>query len=128
ADLWVKIGRWYGQHLAHIEYAQHSVQQALRIEPSHAAALALLAELQRRAGSWTELSSTLQRQAAAEQSPQRRAEVNLALGELLETQMMDQGQAIAAYQAALASDPASIPVLTALDRLYRFHQMWEPLI
>ncbi|HVV83476.1 MAG TPA: tetratricopeptide repeat protein [Kofleriaceae bacterium] len=128
ADLWVKIGRWYGQHLAHIEYAQHSVQQALRIEPTHAGALGLLAELQRRAGSWTELVATLQRQAASESSPQRRAEVNLALGELLETQMMDQGQAIAAYQAALASDPSSLPVLTALDRLYRFHQMWEPLI
>jgi tetratricopeptide (TPR) repeat protein len=128
ADLWVKIGRWYGQHLAHLEYAQHSVQQALRIDPVHAGALGLMAELQRKRGAWTELVETLQKQAAAEPSPQRRAEVNLALGELLETQMMDQGQAIAAYQAALANDPASIPVLTALDRLYRFHQMWEPLI
>ena len=34
ADLWVKIGRWYGEHLSHLEYAIHSVQQALRIDPS----------------------------------------------------------------------------------------------
>src|SRR4029077_926788 len=40
ADLWVKIGRWYGEHLAHIEYAIHSVQQALRIDPAHVNALA----------------------------------------------------------------------------------------
>jgi tetratricopeptide (TPR) repeat protein len=128
ADLWVKIGRWYGEHLAHIDYAIHSVQQALRIDPAHTGALAALAELQRKRGSWSELVETLSRQAASEKDPVKRAEVNLALGELLETQVMDQGQAIAAYQAALVSDPTSLPVLTSLERLYRFHQMWEPLI
>lgn len=128
ADLWVKIGRWYGEHLAHIEYAIHSVQQALRIDPAHVGALAALSELQRKRGSWGELVETLSRQAAAEKDPGKRAEVNYALGELLENQVMDQGQAIAAYQQALANDPQSAPVLTALERLYRFHQMWEPLI
>jgi tetratricopeptide (TPR) repeat protein len=106
----------------------HSVQQALRIDPAHTGALAALAELQRKRGSWSELVETLSRQAASEKDPVKRAEVNLALGELLETQVMDQGQAIAAYQAALVSDPTSLPVLTSLERLYRFHQMWEPLI
>ena len=128
ADLWVKIGRWYGEHLAHVDYAIHSVQQALRIDPAHTAALAALSELQRKRGAWGELVETLSRQAASEKDPAKRAEVNLALGELLENQVMDQGQAIAAYQAALVSDPSSVPVLTSLERLYRFHQMWEPLI
>jgi tetratricopeptide (TPR) repeat protein len=128
ADLWVKIGRWYGEHLAHIDYAIHSVQQALRIDPAHVGALAALSELQRKRGAWSELVETLSRQAAAEKDPVKRAEVNLALGELLENQVMDQGQAIAAYQAAMVSDPSSVPVLSSLERLYRFHQMWEPLI
>ena len=128
ADLWVKIGRWYGEHLAHIEYAIHSVQQALRIDPTHVNALAALAELQRKRGSWGELVETLSRQAAAERDPGKRAEVNFALGELLENQVMDQGQAITAYQQALVNDPQSVQVLSALERLYRFHQMWEPLI
>ncbi|MEZ4399395.1 MAG: tetratricopeptide repeat protein [Kofleriaceae bacterium] len=128
ADLWVKIGRWYGEHLAHIDYAIHSVQQALRIDPAHVGALAALAELQRKRGAWSELVETLSRQAASEKDASKRAEVNLALGELLENQVMDQGQAIAAYQSALVNDPSSVPVLASLERLYRFHQMWEPLI
>ncbi len=128
ADLWVKIGRWYGEHLAHIEYAIHSVQQSLRIDPAHVGALAALSELQRKRGSWGELVETLSRQAASEQDPTRRADVFLNLGELLENQVMDQGQAINAYQQALANHGTSVPVLTALDRLYQFHQMWEPLI
>ena len=65
---------------------------------------------------------------AAEKDPGKRAEVNFALGELLENQVMDQGQAIGAYQQALANDPQSVPVLSSLERLYRFHQMWAPLI
>jgi len=128
ADLWVKIGRWYGEHLAHIEYAIHSVQQALRIDPAHVGALAALSELQRKRGSWGELVETLSRQAGSEPDPGKRAEVYYNLGELLENQVMDQAQAINAYQNALAHDASSVPTLTALDRLYRFHQMWEPLI
>ncbi len=128
ADLWVKIGRWYGEHLAHIEYAIHSVQQALRIDPAHVGALAALSELQRKRGSWGELVETLSRQAASETDAIKRADVYFNLGELLENQIMDQGQAISAYQQAMANHATSMPVLTALDRLYRFHQMWEPLI
>ena len=61
ADLWVKIGRWYAEHLSHLEYAIHSVQQALRIDPSHTGALGGMGELQRKRGSWSELIETLQR-------------------------------------------------------------------
>ncbi|HEX2688314.1 MAG TPA: tetratricopeptide repeat protein, partial [Kofleriaceae bacterium] len=63
ADLWVKIGRWYAEHLSHLEYAIHSVQQALRIDPSHTGALGGMGELQRKRGSWSELIETLQRHA-----------------------------------------------------------------
>ena len=66
ADLWVKIGRWYAEHLSHLEYAIHSVQQALRIDPAHTGALGGMAELQRKRGSWSELIETLQRHAAVE--------------------------------------------------------------
>ena len=45
ADLWVKVGRWYSEHLGHLEYAIHSVQQALRIDPAHTGALAGIADL-----------------------------------------------------------------------------------
>ena len=128
ADLWVKIGRWYAEHLSHLEYAIHSVQQALRIDPSHTGALAGMAELQRKRGSWSELIETLQRHAAVEPAPEKKTELYIQLAELLERQMQDLGGAIHAYQQALVYDSASRNALAALDRLYRRAEQWEPLI
>jgi tetratricopeptide (TPR) repeat protein len=128
ADLWVKIGRWYGEHLSHLEWAIHSVQQALRIDPSHPAALGLLADLQRKRGSWHELVETLQRHASVEAAPSKRTELYTQLAELLEQQIQDIAGAVHAYQQALTYDPQSRPALVALDRLYRRTEQWELLI
>ena len=55
SDLWVKIGRWYGQHLGHLEYAIASEQQALALDPNHREALRQIAELYRKTQKWGEL-------------------------------------------------------------------------
>lgn len=128
ADLWVKIGRWYGDHLQHIDWAIHSVQQALRINPDHLGALSALAGFQRKRGSWSELVEVLGRHAAIEPDTGRKVGLYLQLAELFETQLQDPMQAMAAYQSALAADPTCTDALSALDRLYRAHQMWEQLI
>ena len=98
ADLWVKIGRWYGEHLAHLDYATHSVQQALRLDPSHAGALAATAEL------------------------------SLQLGDRREYQEQDLAGAIDAYQQALPHAATAEAAIVALERLYRRTEQWEPLI
>jgi tetratricopeptide (TPR) repeat protein len=128
ADLWVKIGRWYAEHLSHLEYAIHSVQQSLRIDPSHTGALGGMGELQRKRGSWSELIETLSRHAAVEQAPEKKTELYIQLAELLERQMQDSAGAIHAYQQALVYDSGSRNALVALDRLYRRTEQWEPLI
>nr|HEX4312425.1 tetratricopeptide repeat protein [Kofleriaceae bacterium] len=128
ADLWVKIGRWYGEHLSHLEYAIHSVQQALRIDPAHTGALSAIADLQRKRGSWSELIETLQRHAGVEHDNGKKTDLYIQLAELLERQMQDVGGAIHAYQQALVCDASSKGALTALDRLYRRTEQWEPLI
>ncbi|MBA3541986.1 MAG: tetratricopeptide repeat protein, partial [Deltaproteobacteria bacterium] len=128
ADLWVKIGRWYSDHLSHLEYAIHSVQQALRIDPSHTGALSAIGELQRKRGSWSELIETLQRHAAVETDKPKKTELYIQLAELLERQMQDVPGAIHAYQQATVYDAQSRNALVALDRLYRRTEQWEPLI
>jgi tetratricopeptide (TPR) repeat protein len=128
ADLWVKIGRWYADHLSHLEYAIHSVQQALRIDPAHTGALGGMAELQRKRGSWGELIETLQRHAAVEPDKAKKTALYIDLAELLERQMQDIGGAIHSYQQALHQDGSSRTALVALDRLYRRSEQWEPLI
>ncbi len=129
--LWVEIGRWYGEHLQHFDFAIHSVQQALRLDPLHAGALAVLADLQRKRGSWSELIDTLQRRAVVETEPANKAELYVALAELeIEKHRKDAGVSVVidAYQHALDCDAASRPALTALDRLLRAGEQWEPLV
>ncbi|MEO8551555.1 MAG: tetratricopeptide repeat protein, partial [Kofleriaceae bacterium] len=128
ADLWVKIGRWYSDHLSHLEYAIHSVQQALRIDPAHTGALGGIADLQRKRGSWSELIETLQRHAAVEPALEKKTELYISLAELLERQMQDVGGSIHAYQQALNYDHSNRTALVALERLYRRTEQWEPLI
>jgi len=128
ADLWVKIGRWYGDHLSHVDYAIHSVQQALRINPDHLSALSALADFQRKRGSWGELVEILNRHAAIESNDDKKVELYLNLADLLEGQIQDAVQAMSAYQQALEVDPTCTDALSALERLYRRHEMWEPLI
>lgn len=127
ADLWVNIGRWYGEHLSHMDYAVHSVAQALRIDPSHTGALTAMAELQRRRGAWGDLTETLQRAAVAESNLEKRAQTLVQLGEVQELQLQDYQGAMHAHQQALRADPNAMTALVALDRLYRRAEMWEPL-
>ncbi len=127
-NLWVKIGRWYGEHLSNIDWAIHSVQSCLKINPNHAGALSALADFQRTRGSWGELVETLNRHGGVETNTDRKVEIYLSLADLLESQMQDDVQAMAAYQSALEADAESIDALSSLERLYRRHQMWEQLI
>jgi tetratricopeptide (TPR) repeat protein len=127
-NLWVKIGRWYGDHLSNIDWAIHSVQACLKIDPEHLGALSALADFQRKRGSWGELVETLGKHGGIETDPQRKVEVYLSLAELLESQLQDDMQAIAAYRSALDADAEAMDALTSLDRLYRRHEMWEQLI
>jgi tetratricopeptide (TPR) repeat protein len=127
ADLWVQIGRWYKDHLSQREYAIHSMQQALRLDPAHADALASIASLLRQHGQWSELTRALTSQAAAEPSPDRKTELYIQLGHVLDRQAQDVDGAIEAYQQALVHDPVSPDALAALGRLYRDTQAWAQL-
>ncbi len=130
ADLWVKIGRWYGDNLHHVDYAVASVQQALALDGNHVGALAAMADFHRKRGAWDELTDTLRHHASVEPDPKKRTELYLNLAELLEVQMGDPGQAIGAYNSAVDADPEapSQDALVALDRLYRRQMQWPDLI
>ena len=127
-DLWVKIGRWYAEHAQHLDYAVHSVQQALRINPEHLGALGALASLHRERGAWHELAEVLQRHASLETDVDKKVEIYVALAELMETQLEDSEQAITAYRSALTANPECIPAVDALERLYRDSAQWDELI
>ena len=74
ADLWVKIGRWYASTSRHLEYAIHSVQQALRIDPATPVRSAAWPSCSASAASWSELIETLQRHAAVEPDHEKKTD------------------------------------------------------
>ncbi|MCG8418317.1 MAG: tetratricopeptide repeat protein [Proteobacteria bacterium] len=127
-DLWVKIGRWYGEHLSHIDYAIHSVDQALRLNGDHVGALAAKANFLRKQQDWQGLMETLGHHASVEPDSGEKVQLYLELANLFEDQMQLPMDAIKAYSSALAADATCMPALTSLERLYRHHEMWEDLI
>src|SRR5207247_27294 len=82
AELWVKIGRWYGIELGHLEYAIASEGQALKLVPDFPPALAALAEFHRKGHQWPELVDVLERRARAEDDPDKKVETLLELAEV----------------------------------------------
>jgi len=127
AKLWMTIGRGY-RELSRNDYALHSVQQALRLDPRNSEALVAIAELQRTGGNWGELAETLQRQAELEDEPEAKAALYLQLAESIELQAGDFAGAIHAYEQALEFAPDSQDAIDSLARLYRTTEAWEPLV
>ncbi len=128
ADLWVKIGRWYGEHLGHLEYAIASEQQALQLDPNHKEALSTLADFYRKTQKWPELAQILTHHASIEGEPKKQVDLYLALADLYESALADGAQAVAAYRQAVAADPTCIDALNSLERLYRRDGQWAELI
>lgn len=128
ADLWVKIGRWYAEHLGHIDYAIASEQQALQIDPNHKEALGQLADCYRKRQQWPELVQVLEHHSNIEDDPAKKAELLLDLAQRYEEQIGDVARAIGAYRRALQADAANMDALNALERLYRAGSSWADLI
>src|SRR3569623_2923280 len=127
AKLWMPIGRGY-RELARNDYALHSVQQALRLDPRNGEALVAIAELQRTGGNWSELAEPQQRPAALEDEPEAKSALYLQLAEAIELQSADLGGAIHAYEQVLQYAPDSRDAIDSLARLYRATEAWEPLV
>jgi tetratricopeptide (TPR) repeat protein len=128
ADLWEKIGRWYGDELNHLDYAIASEKQALALIPTHLGALAALADFYRKTQKWVDLSQILGQHADLEEDKEKKVELFLALAELYEHQLVDAERSIAAHRRALDVDNRCLDALGALERLYRRLERWLELI
>jgi len=127
-SLWVKIGRWYGDQLGHMDYAIESLKQALDKVPNEPSALAGLATYYRKTERWKELVSTVSALSQQETDPEKKVDLYIGQADVYEDELGQTDRAIAAYQRALAVDERSVEALRLLERLYRKHQMWDQLI
>ena len=106
-ELWVKIGRWYGEHLERPDYGIQSLEKALELNPESVSALRELANFHRRAESWPELADALGRIVPLEQEPHDQAETLLDLAQVLEERLGDVDGAVEAYRRVLEIDSES---------------------
>ncbi|MCB9569168.1 MAG: tetratricopeptide repeat protein [Myxococcales bacterium] len=117
-ELWVKIGRWYGEHLNRPDYGIQSLQKALALNPNSVNALRELASFYRRDNLSKELGETLERLVPLEQDPTIKAKALRDLAEVQEVGLGDAGSSIASYRRILEVNPESVVALDNLARLY----------
>lgn len=101
--------------------AFEAYSRALSFDPSRDATTENLDRLAAVTGRFEELSAILTKEAKNAESMDVRARLLFRSAELLEERVGDPERAIAAYQAALAVDPSSLPALSALERLFKFN-------
>ncbi|MBC8070019.1 MAG: tetratricopeptide repeat protein, partial [Deltaproteobacteria bacterium] len=127
-ELWVKIGRWYGEHLNRPDYGIQSLEKALALNPESVSALRELASFHRRTESWQELAQTLARIVPLEVEPSEQAETYLALAEVQEVKLGDIEGAVESYRRVLEIDSDSLVALDALIRLFEMRGDWLELV
>lgn len=127
-ELWVKIGRWYGEHLNQPEYGIQSLERALELNPESVSALRELASFQRRAHAYDELAETLQRVVPLEQEPADQSRALLELARVQEVNLANVAGAIESYRRVLEIDSDNAAALDALIRLYDQQQSWSELV
>lgn len=128
AELWTRIGGWYGEILGHLEYATTALEQALARAPRHRDALVAIASLYRRAGRFRELASVLGRQVELLSEDKTRVPGLLELADLYESQLGETQQAINTYERVLTFEGENLDALESLDRLYRRTSAWDALV
>lgn len=116
--LCLHLAKWYGDDLGHPEYAQPYYAQIVQLDPNNVGALRQMGQLYRKNGNWQQLGATLTRALDVAVSDVDRKEILTELGELLDTQMSQQDQAVTHFNRALEVDGLFIPAIENLERIY----------
>jgi tetratricopeptide (TPR) repeat protein len=116
-ELLMQRGRVLAEHVGSPERAARVFEQALAVEPGHAAALEALAGLREQAGDVRAALTAVEALAEAGGSPEARAEQWLRAARLLETHG-DRDGAIERYKLAVEANPKDGAAAAALREAY----------
>nr|WP_276602857.1 tetratricopeptide repeat protein [Nannocystis pusilla] len=128
AELWVKIGRWYGEHLNRVDYGLKSLEEALKLNANNINALREQAGFYRRAMNNVELAKTLARIVPLETDPNIQVRTLTQLAEVQDGGLGDIPAAIESYRKVLEIDGENINALDALARLHQNQGQWQDLV
>jgi tetratricopeptide (TPR) repeat protein len=124
---WMRIARLAGREANQPESAVEALRHVLRLDPAHGDAGRELRHALRQAKRWAELAEALVSQADA-QPPLEGAGTLLQAADLYESRVGDMDQAAECYRRVLAADRRNRAAQTALARIYRHRELWEPLV
>lgn len=127
AQVYVLMGRLYGDRLNRPDFALSCFSQALAIEPSQAAAYDGVIDLYRGSQSWPELSNALLQRADNEQSPVKARDYRAEAAIVIAGKLNDLTQARAQLERVLADDPHHPQAQRALSDILREQQDFPAL-
>jgi golgin subfamily B member 1 len=117
-QLCLTLGKWYGEDLGMMEYANAYYAQVVQMDPGNVRVLRQMANIYRLGGNWRKAGETLhQAEQAAVQNEDRKM-VYVDMGDLLRKNMGETDQGVAYYKRALGVDPHLLPALRALEEIY----------
>ncbi len=118
AELLMRAAELEERRLSRPDAAIALYREVLTLQPSHLPALQCLSRLYRARDEHEALTEVLLALASSRESPSERAAALAELGEICEERLHDKRRAIEAHEEALRADPACVPALRAIERLY----------
>ncbi len=120
----VRLAELHEQHFLRPQHAAVALEEALRIDPQHASALAGLERCYQAMRAWPELVRVLDARAGAAASPADECSLLARMAEVLELKMMDPARATRTWQRVWEKDPASERALAELARFAERSSDW----
>lgn len=107
------------------ESAADAYRQVLGIDPEHASAAAALCGCLEETAAWPELVRRLRSRVGFERSLPAKAALMARIGEVLDQQLGDRDGALAAWEEAIAFDPACADAARPLADAFMANEAWE---
>lgn len=123
-----RIGRLHAERLGSRREALAALERAVRESPREPLVLAELARLYDEAEQWEALVEVLTRLVDATREADERLGLLHRIGQLCEEKLEQDDSAVHWYESALRIQPAYVPALQALAKLYVRRDAWEPLV
>lgn len=111
------LGKWYGEDLGMMEYANSYYEQVVRLDPGSVQVMRQMANIYRLSGKWQKAADTLKQAEQAAVKNEDRKVVYVDLGDLLRKHMGEVEQGVSYYKRALAIDPQMLTALDALESI-----------
>src|SRR5262249_3991120 len=123
-----KMAMIYEDRLGNSEQAIDCLRRILALHPKHLPTIRALARLFQKSKNWEALIETNELEASVTDDPKLAVALRQRSAEIYEDALKDRGKAVAAYQRLLEADPAYLPALKALGRLYAQEGRWAELV